>query len=331
MKNARGSALMIVIIVTVVMALLGLSMTFLSMTDLSMSYELENQKKAFMVADAGFNTLKETLRGIDITNTLQTATTVNQYINYTEPTQGTDAFEYFSRNPLAPLEAMNVDFDNPPTSIGTRTVNGLLTPAAGTTLGTGGRYWAKITDNDDGDSDLTTDVDGKIYLRVMGIQRIGAVQVSTYGGNVKNSMAILEATLKRDTSYDFSAPFTFYGPDIAPASGSGLFDGAAFKIDGYDHPTMTLADLTGGGPHSHDTSGTSSGLAAVNAGGRHHHDRHPQREFGPQPAEQRYRSRGHAFDSRCHQRYSQRPQRRCREHLRPQLRHELRRESKNAS
>ncbi|MDA2934824.1 pilus assembly PilX N-terminal domain-containing protein [Acidobacteria bacterium AH-259-D05] len=267
MKNEQGIVLLIVMIISVLLMLLGMSMTFTSMTDFSMGNELENKKRALTIAEAGFNTLKESLRGNDLSTYLAATTVVPKYINYSEPTPGTDAFTYFSRNPLAPLEAMNVDFDNLPTQIGTRNVNGLLTPAGGTTLGTGGRYWAKLTDNDDGDSDLTVDADGKVYLRVMGIQKIGGGQVSTYGGTSKNSLAILEATLKRDTTFDLSAPFTFYGPDIAPASGSGLFDGAAFTIDGYDHPTMTLADLTGGGSHTHDTSGTSVGLAAVNAGG----------------------------------------------------------------
>ena len=86
---------------------------------------------------------------------------------------------------------MNVDFDNPPTPVGSRTVNGFMTPAAGVIMGTGGRCWVKITDNDEAPYSLPNDPlmdrDGIVYLRVMGIQKVGAGQVSTYGGTVKNS------------------------------------------------------------------------------------------------------------------------------------------------
>ena len=259
--NQRGIALLIVMIASVLMAVLGMSMIFSSMTDVTLSNEMENKKKAFLVADAGYHVEKSNISGKNLSTLLATTTVVPQYIAYTEPSGGTDAFTFFSRNPLAPLEAMNVDFNDPPTPIGTRTVNGLLTPAGGVSLGSG-RYWAKITDNDDGDGDLTADVDGKVYLRVMGVQRIGGGQVSTYGGTVKNSIAIVEAVLKQDTTFKMSSPLAFYGSDADPIAGD-LFNINNSTIDGYNHDGMTLADLLAEND-VHTTGGDSAAIEVLN-------------------------------------------------------------------
>ncbi|MDA2934745.1 hypothetical protein MYX82_10440 [Acidobacteria bacterium AH-259-D05] len=269
MRDERGVALMIVIIVSILLALLGLSMTYTSMSEFSMNNELEKKNMAFTSADAGFNALKDSLRGNEISDILATTASVPRYTDYTEPDPDTqsDAFQYFSRNPLAPLEAMNVDFDNPPTPIGTRTVNGLLTPAAGTTLGTGGRYWAKITDNKDeaplgSSDDPLVDQDGTIYLRVMGIQRVGAGQISTYGGTVKNSVAILETKLERDMTLDLSAPFTRYGAMVTPVQNK-LFNVNNFTLDGYNHIGMTLQNLIDG-TDVHTTGGNTAAIDVLN-------------------------------------------------------------------
>ena len=128
--DERGVALLIVTIISILLVLLGLSLTFDSMTETTISSEIENRNRAFLNTDAGYNSYKDNLRGLSLTAILTATTTVPQYINYTIPTDPT-ALAYFNRNPLAPLEAMNVDFDNPPTPVGTRTINGLMTPAAG--------------------------------------------------------------------------------------------------------------------------------------------------------------------------------------------------------
>jgi len=245
------------------LAVLALSMSSNIMTDFSMSHDLESQKRALQSADSGNSVLKNSLQGLDLSATLQATIVVPHYINYTEPTPGTDADNYFQRNPLAPLEAMNVDFENLPSPIGTRNATGLLTPAGGVSLGSGARYFAKITDNDDGDGDLTTDVDGIVILRTLAIQRLGAGQMSTYGGTVKNSVSIIETMIQREKTFEFKAGLTLYGPCAQPAQGGSLLVGNSFDVDGYDHPDMTLGDLTGGGSHSHVTGGTSAGINAV--------------------------------------------------------------------
>ena len=122
--------------------------------------------------------------------------------------------------------------------------------------------FAKITDNDDGDGDLTADVDGIIFLRTLAVQRLGAGQMSTYGGTVKNSVSIIETMIEREKTFEFNAGLTLYGACAQPAQGGSLLVGNSFDIDGYDHPDMTLSDLSGG-THSHVTGGDSAGINAV--------------------------------------------------------------------
>ena len=262
-EDERGNALLAALMVSMLLAVLALSMSSNIMTDFSMSRDLESQKRALQTADSGNSVLKNSLLGLDLSTTLQATTVVPHYINYPEPPPGTDADNYFQRNPLAPLEVMNVDFENPPSPIGTRNATEFLTPAGGVSLGSGARYFAKITDNDDGDGDLTTDVDGIILLRTMGIQRLGAGQMSTYGGTVKNSVSIIETMIEREKTFEFNAGLILYGPCAQPAQGGSLLVGNSFDVDGYDHPDMTLGDLLGGGPHSHVTGGDSAGINAV--------------------------------------------------------------------
>ena len=265
LKDESGVSLLIVTIVSILMALLGMSMIFDSMTEVTISNELENQKKARLNAETGFSTVKDALRQTNLTAVLQSTTDVPRYMNYSVPGAGTVAEDYFLRNPIAPKEAMNIDFESPPARLATRTVNGFLTPGESTPLASGGRYWAKITDNDDGDGNLTTDVDGIVYLRTIGIQRLGAGQITTYGGTVKNSVGIIQSTLKRDQTLAAKAPFTIYGPNAVPSQGANLFAGNSFNIDGFDHPTMTLADLQAG-IHSHTTDADGDGFPDDTAG-----------------------------------------------------------------
>ncbi len=262
-EDDGGNALLTALMASMLLAVLALSMSSNIMTDFSMSHDLESQKRALRTADSGNSVLKNSLLGLDLSTTLQATTVVPRYINYPEPTSGTDADNYFQRNPLAPLEAINVDFENLPSPIGTRNATGFLTPANGVSMGSGARYFAKITDNDDGDGDLTTDVDGIILLRTLAIQRLGAGQFSTYGGTVKNSVSIIETVIEREKTFEFNAGLTLYGPCAQPAQGGSLFSGNAFNVDGYDHPDMTLGDLSGGGPHSHVTGGDSAGINSV--------------------------------------------------------------------
>ena len=256
-RDERGMTLLIVMVISVLFVVLSLTVTLNSMTDFAISRELQNKKMAQLAADAGVAVAKNTLEGALLDTVLGTSIDVPQYITYSVPNTGTDAETYFNRNPIAPMEAMNVDFDSPPAQIGTRSVTGLLTSASGDTLPSGGRYWAKVTDNDDGDGNLTTDQDGEVYLRVLAVQSIGAGQISTFGGTVKNTVAILETTFKTDGTFNNNAPLTFVAPDL-----DAYVDGDNWEIHGYDHPTMDLNDLINDN-HSHTTGGTTAGINLI--------------------------------------------------------------------
>ena len=126
-QEERGVALLTTVVCSALFMLLGLSLTFSSLTEFKMSTEHAAREQALLIADAGFNLTQGILRGNDLSDLLSTVTQVNHYLNFPVPTERT-ALEYFDRNPLSPVEAIQIDFANPPTPIGTRTVKGLLTP-----------------------------------------------------------------------------------------------------------------------------------------------------------------------------------------------------------
>jgi hypothetical protein len=221
-------ALVTVIICSALFVVLGISLTFSSMTAFKMSNEYEAREKALLIADGGFNLTRSLFRGNDLTTLLSSATDVNQYLNFPVPTE-TTALQYFNRNPLSPVEAIHIDYASPPAAIGTRTLNSLLTDPDGVSLGTG-RYFARVTDNDDGDGDLLSDTDSVVILRVMGVHRASATEGSVYGTDTQNAIAIVEATLRRDTTLDFEGSFSVYGPAL-----NATYNGNTFDLDGRPH------------------------------------------------------------------------------------------------
>lgn len=240
----RGMALLFAIVVAVLLSLIGLSLTRSSMTEFSMSNEFEAHEKALLIADAAFNLARDELRGKDLSEVLAAPTDVPQYVSYEAPAEGSQA----ARNPLDPYEARNINFNNPPSPIASRTGYGFLTPAGGVAMGTG-RFFACITDNDDEAplgllNDPRVDQDYTIYLRVLATHRASMSEMNRVGTAAKNSIAILEAVLRRDLSFDLSAPLTIYGQDV-----NATFSGNAFDLIGdNEHPAVTTLfdDLPGG-------------------------------------------------------------------------------------
>jgi hypothetical protein len=240
MRNQRGFALVIALILAILLSLLALSLTFSSMRELATSTEFENHEKALVIADAGFNEIKQMLRGHSIDQALRTAGTVPQYA------ADSAAWPTAIRMPVLPVDARNIDFESPPSSTSGRTVSGLMTPPLGQVISTtsySGRYFAKLTDNEDEadwglPNDPTTDHDGFVYLRVVGITRGRFGEVSTYGTHLKNSVAIIEAQLKRDMTFNLNSPLSLYGQNV-----SSTFSGNSFTIDGYDHSGMTHDEI----------------------------------------------------------------------------------------
>ena len=208
--------------------LLGLSLTFSSMTEFRTTTEFEAREQSLMIADAGFNLTQGIFRGNTLTSLLASATDVNQYLYFSVPT-GTTELSYFNRNPLSPIEAMHIDYTSPPAAIGTRTINGLMTAPGGVPVGTG-RYFARLTDNDDGDGDPLVDTDDVVILRVMGVHRGSSAEEAVYGTNTQNAIAIIETTLRRDSTFDFDQAFTIYGPNVDIE-----YNGNSFDLDGREH------------------------------------------------------------------------------------------------
>ena len=258
----RGFALLITLICSTLFMLLGLSLTFSSMTEFRTSTEFEAREQSLMVADAGFNLTQSIFRGNSLTSLLASATDVNQYLNFPVPT-GTTELSYFNRNPLSPIEAMHVDYTSPPAAIGTRTINGLLTAPGGVSVGTG-RYFARVTDNDDGDGDPLVDTDNVVILRVMGVNRGSSAEGAVYGTNTQNAIAIIETTLKRDSTFNFDQAFTIYGPNVAIT-----YNGNTFDMDGRQHglngALIAGAPKAGLGLMNHNPGGGNASTAAASA------------------------------------------------------------------
>jgi hypothetical protein len=255
-------ALLLVLICSTLFMLLGLSLTFTSMTEFSTSNEFEAREKALLIADGGFSLSQAIFRGNDLTTLLATTTNVNQYLNFPVPTGATE-LGYFNRNPLSPTEAMQIDYASPPAPIGTRTINGLLTAPGGVAIGTG-RYFARLTDNDDGDSDPLVDSDDVVILRVMGVHRGSATEGSVYGTYTQNAIATIETTLKRDTTLDFDEAFTVYGPNV-----NITYNGNTFDLDGRHHDLggnlIAGAPKPGLGLMNHNPGAGNAAISAASA------------------------------------------------------------------
>ncbi len=256
-KNQRGMALLIAMVVSVLLSLLVLTLASSTMNEFKRSVDFEAHEQALMAADSGFTTSRLKLTQLDWDLALAFPTTVNRYASYTMPAPGSFA----ARNPIQLMDARNVDFgDLPATPSGTAVVTGLLTPALGNPMGTG-RYFAKITDNQDEaplglpDNPLV-DQDHQLILRTVGLHRGAHAQQTTHGTTVKNAVSVIEGLLKLDTSFLLGAPWVVAGPDCLPR-----LDGNAFDIDGYDHSGMTSSAVFAG--HSDALLEAHSGMGTL--------------------------------------------------------------------
>ncbi len=261
MRTEKGIALIVALIVAILLSLLALALTFSSLKELSTSTEFERHEKALLVADAGFNEAKQSLRGRNLSQILQAAAAVPQYVS-----SGAITWPTAARMPVLPIDARNVDFEsNLPGSIGSRTLRGLVTPAGGQTIiagGYAGRYFAKLTDNEDEaawglPNDPNTDHDGFLYMRVVGVFRGAPGEVVSYASSIKNSVAVIETQIKRDMSFDLQSPLSVYGQNV-----SSGFAGNSFKIDGYDHRGMTYDEIVAG--HNDNSLTPFPGISCLN-------------------------------------------------------------------
>lgn len=253
MTSEKGSALIMALIISVIMMALGLALTFTSLSDFSMSEEFEGHERALSTAEAGLADCVQGLRHMDITTAIGISAQV--------PVFASNGPSYY-RDPIDFLEARSVDYGRLPSALGQANIRGLLTPGLGT-LHAPGRFIARISDNDDGDGDLLTDVDEKFFIRVAGIDPGPPQELSQYGSLQKNSVAMIEAFYKRDMSLDVGSPFTVYGPDANPARNT-FFDGNSFNLDGYDHSNMTVAEIERKNHHHSNNDPAQAGLSILN-------------------------------------------------------------------
>ncbi len=261
MRKERGIALLVALFIAILLSLIALALTFSAMKEFGTSTEFERHEKALLVADAGFNEAKQMLRGRDLDELLQATAMVPQYV-----AGGGASWPTAARMPILPIDARNVDFEStPPGSVGGRSLRGLVTPPGGLRITAGpyaGRYFAKLTDNEDEapwglPNDPTSDRDGFLYLRVVGVYRGLPGESITYGTSLKNSVAVIEAQLKRDMSFDLQSPLSVYGQNV-----SSVFSGNSFKIDGYDHRGMTYEQVVAG--HNDNNLTAFTGLSCLN-------------------------------------------------------------------
>ncbi|HXK60511.1 MAG TPA: hypothetical protein PLP42_11525 [Acidobacteriota bacterium] len=211
MSNQRGAAMVIALIVAVMLSLLCLSLSLSSLREFSVGTEFENHEKALLVADAGLTRAKQILAGADFSTLLKATTDIPAYL---EDTSGVLPY-WAKRNPIYLSEARNIDFASPPTAAGTRTVYGYL---GSETIGDGGQYFAKVTDNEDEPEgvadDPFTDNDGMVYVRVIGIHRGLPGETTTYGSARKNSVAVIEAEIRQDMTFKLNSPLSIVANDV---------------------------------------------------------------------------------------------------------------------
>ncbi len=242
MQNQRGIALLIALILAVLLSLIGLSLTFSTITSTRITSEFESHERALMVADAGQSAARTVLRGKNIDAVLAQSISLPVFLSSDVPEAGSP----IRRNPRFALEARNIDFENPPGKIGDQLIFGLLTPVLGERISLNsysGRYFAKLTDNEDeaiiGEAnDPFSDLDGKVYLRVLGINRSMPDEVRSHGSYYKNAIAIIETVIKRDMTFDLNSPLALYGQNV-----TANFSGNSFNVDGYDHRGMTYGEI----------------------------------------------------------------------------------------
>lgn len=251
MDRETGSALIFALIVTAVMMVLGLGLSITALGDFTMSEEFEARERALLTAEEGLAAAQRTLRGRDLSSALAETRQVQLY---------TGVAPGFYRDPISLVEARSVDFARLPNPVSTVSLSGLLTPPSGFATARG-RYFARLSDNDDGDGDLLADTDGRVFIRVTGIEPGPAQEFVSLNSNRKNAVVMVEATLKRVMTFDVQSPFSVYGPSVNPAQ-NRFFDGNSFKIDGYDHSNMTVEQLLRGG-HPHNGQMTAQPAISV--------------------------------------------------------------------
>ncbi len=258
-NSEKGAALIFALLGLVMLTLLGLAFSFHSNIEYRISENYITHQEALSIADAGLNFAKAQLQATDFNVFLAVQSDVPAWVNSDNPANGSDA----ARNAISTRAARNVNFTSPPAPVNTYKANGILTPVLGQPYGNG-RYFVKVSNNSGGaagsvftsDPDPNVDTDFRVLVRVTGIrQTLGAEKVGT-NNTVPNSVAVIEAMLKRNTAFDLNSPLSLNGP-----STTATFNGLKFDVDGYNHNGMTRDQIIN--PHPENANGAATGIATI--------------------------------------------------------------------
>ncbi|HEV8131294.1 MAG TPA: PilX N-terminal domain-containing pilus assembly protein [Acidobacteriota bacterium] len=257
-NSEKGAALIFALLGLTLLTLLGLAFSFHANIEYRISENYVTHQEALAIADAGLNTAKATLQKNDFNTFLVTQSDVPAYVSSDQPAGGSDA----ARNAISSRAARNVNFNAPPSPAKYYKVSGLLTPVTGQPYANG-RYFVKVSNNSGGgngvfgsDPDPNVDTDFRILVRVTGIrQTLGAEKVGS-AKTIPNSVAIVEAMMKRSTAFDLKSPLSLSGP-----STSATFNGVKFDVDGYNHNGMTRDQIVNA--HSENAVGAGTGIATI--------------------------------------------------------------------
>jgi hypothetical protein len=252
-------ALVVVLFALLLLTGLGLAFTAQSGVEYQISENYVSHQQALAIADAGLNIVKKSIQQADFSTLLTQQTSVPAYSAGDQPVAGTSE----SRNAIATRAARNVDFDHPPTQSDAYQATGILTPATGQTFADG-RYFAKLTNNTFGDAtsvfgkdtDPLVDTDSTVLVRVTGIQPSPANEAIPGTNTTRNSVAVIEAMLRRDAAFDLGSPLTINGP-----AADATFNGNKFYVDGHNHNGMTREQIEA--EHTENLEGAGPGMAAV--------------------------------------------------------------------
>lgn len=242
-RHEHGAAMVTVLLTLLILSALTLSLAFSGLNEITASADFEGHVKALLLADAGFNIAKGQLGGASLNEMLAAESTIPIYIPAEDSNPNAD------RNARWLTEIRRIDFSNPPSAIGTITVTGLLTPANGFVLGEG-RFFARISDNDDGDGDPTVDSDRLAYLRVAAAHRGAPSEKLATGATTRNAVAVVEGLIRFDESFQLNAPLTVVAPEI-----SSFFSGNSFDIvGGEDRAGISFLSPTGNAENALQTT-----------------------------------------------------------------------------
>jgi len=92
MRQERGVALLIALILAVLLSLIGLSLTFSTMTTVRLGTEFENHERAVLVADGGLSEIRADLRADAVNGILSSTTQVPAFAAYVAPADGSYQF-----------------------------------------------------------------------------------------------------------------------------------------------------------------------------------------------------------------------------------------------